>query len=176
LSLPLAGGSIAGMATPRKALEPGHRRKLLVVIDDTPECVKAVQFASRRAEHTSGGLLLLFVIAPAGFQQWKGVEDIMRAEKMEEAEATLGRFADLARKWSSVEPEQVIREGETLVEITSLIESDEDIAVLVMAAGSGKEAPGPIISALMGRSAGSFPVPITIVPGSLDDATIAAIA
>jgi hypothetical protein len=104
---------MSAMAAPRKALEPGHRRKFLVVIDETPECARAVQFASRRAEHTGGALLLLYVIAPAAFQQWKGVENIMRAEAMERAEAALGRFADMVRKWSSVEPQQVIREGET---------------------------------------------------------------
>ncbi len=98
----------------------------------------------------------------------------MRAEAMEKAEALLGRFAELVRKWSSVEPEQVIREGDAAGEVTNLIENDEDIAVLVLAAGTGKEGPGPLISALVGRS--TFPVPITVVPGALDEAAIAAIA
>lgn len=164
------------MISQRRALEPGHKRKFIVVIDDTPECARAVQFASLRADHTNGGLVLLYVIAPAVFQQWKGVENIMRAEAMEEAEATLGRFADLVRKWSSVEPEQVIREGETAAEVTQLIENDEDIAILVLGAGTGKDGPGPLISALAVRQSGSFPVPITIVPGSLDEATISAVA
>jgi nucleotide-binding universal stress UspA family protein len=82
------------MAAPRKALEPGHRRKFLVVIDDTPECGRALLYAARRAEHSGGALVLLYVIVPADFQHWVGVENIMRAEAMEEAETTLGRFAD----------------------------------------------------------------------------------
>jgi hypothetical protein len=100
----------------------------------------------------------------------------MRAEAMEQAETLLGRFADMARKWSSVEPEQVIREGEVVVEITGLIETDGDIAVLVLGAGTGKEGPGPLVSALAFRSSGTFPVPITVVPGSLEETAIAAIA
>lgn len=160
----------------RSPLEPGHRRKFLVVIDDTPECAKAVQFAARRAEHTGGGLVLLYVMAPAAFQQWKGVENIMRAEAVEIAETALGRFADLVRKWSSVEPEQVIREGDSAAEVTALIDADGDIAVLVLGAGTGREGPGPLVSSLVGRSSGIFPVPITVVPGSLDETVIAAIA
>lgn len=164
------------MVRQRRGLEPGHRRKFIVVIDETPECLKAVQFAARRAEHTGGGLVLLHVMPPATFQQWKGVENIMRAESMEDAEQSLGKFADLVRKWSAVEPEQVIGEGETLAEVTRVIENDEDIAVLVLAAGAGKEGPGPLVTALVGRASGTFPVPITVVPGSLDEAAIAALA
>jgi hypothetical protein len=95
---------------------------------------------------------------------------------MEKAEALLGRVADMVRKWSAVEPEQVIREGEAVAEITSLIETDGDIAVLVLAAGTGKDGPGPLVSTIAHRSSGTFPVPITVVPGALDEAAIAAIA
>lgn len=160
----------------RKPLEPGHKRKFLVVIDETPECVRAVHFAARRAEHTGGALVLLFVIRPAAFQQWKGVENIMRAEAVESAESTLGRYADMVRNWAEVEPEQVIREGDTREQITKLVEADGDIAVLVLAAATGKDGPGPLISALIARSSGDFAVPITVVPGNLDEAAISAIS
>ncbi len=164
------------MARLRRSLEAGHRRKFLVVVDATPECVKAAHYAARRAEHTEGGLVLLYVIPPATFQQWKGVENIMRAEAMEEAEATLGRFADMVRRWSDVEPEQVIREGEASEEIAGLIADDEDIANLVLGAGTDRDGPGPLIASIVGKSSGTFAVPITVVPGSLDDAAIVALA
>ena len=61
-------------------------------------------------------------------------------------------------------------------EILKLIEDDEDIAVLVLAAGVDKEGPGPLVSAIAGKGAGTFPVPITIVPGHLDDEAISALA
>jgi nucleotide-binding universal stress UspA family protein len=162
--------------TKRRSAEAGHRRKFLVVIDDTPECSRALLYAARRAEHTSGGLVLLFVITPADFKHWKGVENIMRAEAMEEAETTLARFADLARTFSpGIEPEQVIREGNRAEEIGKLIEEDEDIAILVLAAATDKEGPGPLVSAIAGKQSGTFPVPITIVPGHLDDQAIGSI-
>ena len=80
-----------------RSTEEGHRRKFLVVIDDTPECSRALLFAARRAEHTGGALVLLYVIVPGEFQHWVGVENIMRAEAMEEAEEALGTFADIVR-------------------------------------------------------------------------------
>jgi nucleotide-binding universal stress UspA family protein len=164
------------MALKRKSTEEGHRRKFLVVIDDTPECSRALLYAARRAEHSGGALLLLFVIGPGDFQHWAGVENIMRAEAMEEAETALGRFADMARGFGSVEPQLVIREGNRSEEILKLIESDEDIAILVLAAGTDKEGPGPLVTALAGKASATFPIPITIVPGHMDDAAIAAIA
>jgi nucleotide-binding universal stress UspA family protein len=164
------------MALKRRSGEEGHRRKFLVVIDDTPECSRALRYAGRRAEHTSGAVVLLYVIGPADPQSWLGVENIMRAEAMETAEAALGRYADMIRASNDTEPELVIREGNRAEEIVRLIEADEDIAILVLAAASDKEGPGPLVSALAGKASGTFPVPITIVPGHLDDEAIAALA
>lgn len=164
------------MAVKRKSTEAGHRRKFVVVIDDTPECKRALMFAARRAQKTGGGLVLLYVIVPSEFTQWVGVENIMRAEAMDAAEETLGRYADMARSYADVEPQLVIREGGRPEEIVKLIESDEDIAVLVLAAGTDKEGPGPLVTALAGKAAGTFPVPITIVPGLLDEEAIASLA
>ena len=164
------------MAMKRKSTEEGHRRKFLVIIDDTPECSRALLYAARRAEHSGGALVLLYVIGPADFQHWLGVENIMRAEAMEQAEATLGRFADMARTFGTVEPQLVIREGNRSEEILNLIEADEDIAILVLAAGTDQEGPGPLVTALAGKTSATFPIPITIVPGQLDDEAIAAVA
>ena len=133
-------------------------------------------YAARRAQTTAGGLVMLYVIEPGEFQHWIGVENIMRAEAMEEAEDTLGRFADLARNYSAIEPQMVIREGTRADEIVKLIDEDEDIAILVLAAGTDKEGPGPLVTAIAGKAAGTFPVPITIVPGNLDETAIRAIA
>jgi nucleotide-binding universal stress UspA family protein len=164
------------MAKKRRSTEQGHRRKFLVVIDDTPECGRALLFAARRAERTGGAVVMLYVIVPSEFSQWVGVENIMRAEAMEEAEETLGKYADLVRKAANIEPQMAIREGSRSEQILALIEEDEDIAVLVLAAAPDKEGPGPLVSAIAGRGSGTFPVPITIVPGHLDDEAISSLA
>ncbi|PLX38062.1 MAG: universal stress protein UspA [Hyphomicrobiales bacterium] len=164
------------MGITRRSLEAGHKRKFLVIIDDTPECERAVAFAAKRAEHTGGALIMLYVIMPGDFQHWLGVEDVMRAEAMDEAEQTVAHFVDRARAMAAVDPETVIREGKRADEIRSLIQEDEDIAILVLGASTEKEGPGPLVTALAGRLAGSFPIPITLVPGNLSDEQISAIA
>ena len=164
------------MMRPRRAREEGHKRKFLVVIDDTPECMRALSYASRRAAHTGGAVVLLFVIEPEAPQSFLGVEDIMRAEALEQAQATLAKFAARVRDVANLDPELVIREGRRAEQIRDLIEADEDIAILVLAAGDSTEGPGPLVTAIAARSAGTFPVPITIVPGTLSEEQLDAIA
>ena len=164
------------MGLKRASLEAGHRRKFLVVVDESPECDRAVVFATRRAEHTGGGLVLLHVVEDADFRSFVGVGEMMRQQARAEAAEVLAAVVDRVRGLAPIEPETVIREGTRAGEVVRHIEADEDIAVLVLAAGTGPEGPGPLVSALAGRGAGSFPVPITIVPGHLTDAEIAAIA
>lgn len=166
----------APMVAIRKSNEEGHRRKFLVVVDETPECDRAIVYAAKRAARTSGVVTLVFVIAPGDFQHWLGVEDIMRAEALEKAEATLAKAAERIRSVARTEPETVVREGTQSEEILDLIEADADIAILVLAASTGSEGPGPLVSSIAGKSAGTFPIPVTIVPGNLDDDSIAALA
>ena len=157
------------MSRKRRSYEAGHQAKFLVVIDDTPECDRALYFASRRAARVGINVIMLRVIdTHARNQQWLGVADIMRAEAHEEAQQMLARAAGRANGIAGVTPEQVIREGDTAEEILKLIDEDEDISVLVLAAGVGDAGPGPLVSSL-GTTAGSFPVPIAIVPGHLSD-------
>ncbi len=66
------------MVAIRKSNEEGHRRKFLVVVDETPECDRAIVYAAKRAARTGGVVTLVFIIAPGDFQHWLGVEDIMR--------------------------------------------------------------------------------------------------
>ncbi len=159
------------MVTRRLSGEAGHRRKLLAIIDETPECERAVLYAARRAHNTGGGLLLLFVIAPGDFQHWLGVEQVMREEANERAEALLSKYAVLSREHCGIEAETVVREGNATEQIHALIEEDQDIAILVLAAGAAKEGPGPLVSSVAGRDA-AFPIPVTVVPANLTDADI----
>ena len=75
----------------------------------------------------------------------------------------------------SSEPEVVIREGTLVEQIHKLIDEDQDIAILILAASGAKEGPGPLVQSIAGR-AGAFPIPVTIVPHTLTDADIISIA
>lgn len=159
------------MVSKRLSREDGHRRKFLTIIDDTPECERAVAYASRRAKNTNGVLVLLYVIDSAEFQQWLGVEKIMREEATATASAALDVHARKAREALGIEPEQVIREGKPAEEIHKLIEEDQDIAILVLAAGLNKDGPGPLVASVAGKGA-AFPIPVTVVPQNLSDEDI----
>jgi nucleotide-binding universal stress UspA family protein len=119
------------MVSTRLSRLEGHRRKFMAVIDNTPECSRAVHYAGRRAKNSNGGLVLIYVIPEGDFQQWLGVEEIMRAEAREEAEAVMAKAAQTVRETIGIEPEIVIREGNSTTAINSLIEEDRDIAILV---------------------------------------------
>ena len=156
------------MVSKRLSREAGHRRKFLAIIDDTPECERAVAYAARRAKNTNGALVLLFVIEPGDFQHWIGVEKIMREEATAAASAALDTQAAKVREQVGIEPELVIREGKAAEEIHGLIEEDQDIAILVLAASAAKEGPGPLVASIAGKGA-AFPIPVTVVPYNLSD-------
>jgi nucleotide-binding universal stress UspA family protein len=157
------------MPSKRSSFEAGHNRKYLVVIDETEECERALYWAAKRANRTKSQIVMLTVIATAeANQQWLGVADIMKAEAMEAAKAVLNKFVARSRHLGTLKPERVIREGNIADEIVKLIEEDADIGILVLAAGTGKDGPGPLVSNLS-RNAGTFPIPVAIVPGHLSD-------
>ncbi|MBB5052198.1 nucleotide-binding universal stress UspA family protein [Afipia massiliensis] len=164
------------MSSQRRSYEQGHKPKCLVVVDDTAEGDRAVYYASRWAVRVGGGVVMLRVIDTGDRnQQWLGVADIMRAEAEEIANAALDRASGRANGIAAITPERVIREGDPGEQILDVIDKDVDIAMLVLAASAGAEGPGPIIT-LLAKSAGTFPIPITVVPGNLSDIDLDALS
>ena len=164
------------MTTQRRSYEPGHKPKCLVIVDDTAEWDRAVYYASRWAIRAGGGVVMLRIIETEDQnQQWLGVAEVMRAEAHDEANAALDRAAGRANGIAAITPERVIREGDAIEQMLDVIDKDADIAKLVLAANPGAEGPGPLIT-MMANTAGSFPIPVTIVPGDLSDAEIDALS
>ena len=160
----------------RSAYDPGHRPKYLVIVDETAEYDRALYYAARRCNRIGAGLVLAMINAPIEVENWLGVGDIMREEAEEKAQDVIDRAAARARAIGGVEPECIIREGHRAEEVVRLIEEDADIAVLVLAAGTGSEGPGPLVSTLVGKASGTFPIPIAVIPGNLTDEAIDALA
>ncbi|GJD51323.1 hypothetical protein OPKNFCMD_4077 [Methylobacterium crusticola] len=162
--------------TRRRSFEAGHRLKFMVLVDETPECDRAVHFAVRRAARLGARVVMLAVAEPPDTLEWLGVGDAMRAEAEAETMERLEVLAAAARRAAGVDPELVVRTGERADAILAQIHEDADIGFLVLAAATGTDGPGPLVSTIAGRSAGSFPVPIVIVPGALSEAEITALA
>jgi nucleotide-binding universal stress UspA family protein len=164
------------MVKRRRSYETGHRPKFLAVVDDSPECAKAVRFAARRCARLGASIVLLGVITPPADETWLGVGDMVQADAEAEAEELIDAAAATVRSLAGLEPEKVVRTGIKADEMVKLIEADEDISLLVLAAGTGRDGPGPLVSALAGKGAGTFPIPVAIVPGHLADEEIDALA
>lgn len=163
----------------RRSFETGHARKFLLIVDESQEVESALYYSAARIAHSSGTLVMLYVIEPQEFQHWAGVRQVQIEEETVKAKALFRLFK---RKLSlagfeSIACEEVIREGTKPEQILEVIADDEDIAIMVLGASTDQKGPGPLVSTLAtGKAAGTFPIPITVVPGNLDLASIKGLA
>lgn len=151
-------------------------RKLLVVVDGSPESKVAIRFAAARAAHiTGGGLILFHCIRPGEFQHWMAVADRMREEAHEEATELLRDMAERLHAYCGVTPETVILEGEPNEEIRKYIEEKKDVFGLVLGVGS-EGGPGPLVDYFTHDLAASLPCPLFLIPGNMTYEQIDAMA
>ena len=154
--------------------ELNYSRKFLVLIDESPECDRAVSFAAHRVKRTGGTVVLMSVIDTEDFAQFIGVADTMRAEARDEAERTLdARIARIA-EIGQVRTETVIREGRPDEAIEAVLAGDPGIGILVIAAGVGDKGPGPLVTHFAAHN--RLHVLVTIVPGAMTEDEIIAAA
>jgi nucleotide-binding universal stress UspA family protein len=159
-----------GETREQQAAASKRDRVFLVVVDDSPERAVALRYACLRARNGGGRVALLRVIEPEGITEWAGVGAMMAEERREEAERVLSGLAAQVNEITGGLPILLIREGNARDELLALLQEDPRISILVLASAGDGSGPGPLINALTGRYAGSVRVPMTIVPGNLDDA------
>lgn len=154
-------------------------RKFLVIADGTEESRTAAYFAARRARKTGGGVAILAVASAEGdFEHWLGVGEAMRAEALEMAETALESVAEDVEGVLEVRPELHLKEGDLNTCLRDLIDSDPDIAILVIGSKTSGAEPDMLVSALAGGR-GLFnarEIPVTVVPGGLSKEAIKALA
>jgi len=164
------------MSESEAAPEKHDDRVFLVVVDDTEEMRVALRYACRRAAHTNGRVALLYVVESSEFQHWMSVGDLMREEARSEGEQILQRCAAQVSEQTGSLPVLYLREGSRRSELLDLIDEEPSISILVLAADTGPRGPGPLVSALTGKFVGKLKVPVTIVPGNLNDEEVDKIA
>lgn len=146
-------------------------RTYLVVVDESPESAVALRFAARRAVKTNGGVEVLALVEPQEFAPWGGVQATIEEEAKERAEALVQAAAGTLIAESGLQPHLTVRIGDGPRIVREMISANPDIAALVLgAAATGS--PGPLVTHFAGTDAGALPVPLMVIPGSLDRAGI----
>lgn len=147
-------------------------RVFLVVVDDSPERHVALRYACLRAKNGGGKVALLRVVEPAETVEWAGVGAMLQEERREEAEKLLAALGAEVQDITGGLPILLIREGEPRDELLALLEEDPRLSILILASSASTGSPGPLIAALTGRYAPRLRVPMTIVPGTLEEAEL----
>ena len=135
-------------------------------MDESPEAEKAMQFAARRAAKTGGSVHILALVPPQEFVQWGGVQATMEEEARQRAEALVMGTAGTLMKESGIRPIITVKSGDPIPSIRSVLQDDESIAALVLAAAP-QGSPGPLVAHFCSAEAGRMPCPVMIVPGGL---------
>lgn len=143
----------------------------LVVIDDTPECAKALRFAALRAQHTGARVRVVHILKPPQFLQWGGVQQDIEDEARERGQALLDGKADEIKALTGQRPDIALLKGRAGEAVLELVREDRSIRALVLAAAA-RGRPGPLVDFFAGERAGSLPCMVMIVPGGIDDAAL----
>ncbi|MEM1104612.1 MAG: universal stress protein [Pseudomonadota bacterium] len=145
------------------------RRKLLVIVDDTPESKLAQRYAAVRAKNAAARVLLLHIIQPSHFEHWMAVEETIREEARTAAKELLDAAAQEVFAVSRIAPDHLVREGAPRDVIGDLVAEDREIMVLVLAAADGKDGPGPLVSSFTSNPDAfrARPIPVMVIPGCM---------
>ena len=141
-------------------------RYILVIADGSKEMKVALHYACARSKKTNRKIIIATFIEPLNVLTTQGVTEIMQNEAREAAELKLQNAAKLVKESTGTMPVLHIREGEIISELIKLIEEEENINVLVLAANIDDKGPGPIITSLVSKEYSNLRIPVMIVPGN----------
>jgi hypothetical protein len=149
------------------------QRKFLVVSDDTPECMTAAIFAGLRARAVHAGLVLLRCARAPAMGGWIGLDRDINQDALDSARLKAVQHADQVEARTGVASEIIVSDEDPIDAIRDLVEKDPAIKTLVLAAGTGRWGPGPLVSRLgKGKTLTVRPIAVTVIPGELNDAQL----
>jgi len=153
------------------------RFAVLVIADESEEFPDALLYAGLLCKSTGWRLVMLRVVEPEAPAPWASITDEMRRQAHAAAESLTQRFA--AEVWAEcgVTAEPVLRDGEVKPVLRKLLDEDQSIKLVVLAAAAGPGGPGPLV-AQIGKSAGlgTRAVTVLVVPGALTRAEVRKLA
>ena len=139
--------------------------KYLVIIDETEEARKALRFAMRWAQASSGSVQILAIVQPQNFNAFGGVQATIEQEARDRAEAIATSAAGNVYSESGKMPNIAVKVGEASRIVRDYLTEHPDVLALVLGAAS-EGPPGPLVSHFSAHT-GSLPCPLVILPGSI---------
>ena len=148
------------------------KSKLLVCVDGSEHSRVAVRYACKEAERLGFKVEMIHVINPSEYNTLFMGGDMLREEKMAEAEALLKEIVKEAKGISSIKPSYQIREGFLSDEVVKAIEEDGNINMLILGKAPETSNKKDFIAVLSAQLISKIMVPMLIVPGNLTDLQI----
>ena len=161
--------------TPISTEAPPPKRsttKFLVCVNDTPEAMAALRFACIKVKKSGGLVDILHVMTPEELQPLFGLNEKIRDEKREVADALLKRMADEAYKLTGLTPNLLLREGKLGPEIVAAALEDYEVSMLVLGLSATSPNGHKLVSWLAPQLGDKLLIPVMLVPGNLTDQQI----
>ena len=153
---------------PKKINSEKLKEYLLVYVDESDEFLEAMKYACELAKNERLGIILLYIIQDENFRHWKGVENIMREEQMNEAKEVLEKYITFIKDNYKLHVKSYIKTGEKLeILIKTLNSKRPKVKNLVLGLAMDKIENNKVISSLTGVLRKKLTLPIIIVPGRI---------
>ena len=149
----------------------GHQRwggTYLIVADGSEEFDVALCYAARMANANKCRVGVFYAIENQGFVHWGNIEKRMHDDQRNEAEKVVQAACIEIEDRGGAIPSIYIEEGSRLETLATVIENDDKISMLILAAGTNSNNPGPLVSYFTGKGLSRLRVPVMVVPEHLE--------
>ncbi len=132
--------------------------------------MSAMVFAGLRSKALGAGLVILRCAQAPGLGGWIGLDKDITQDAVDAARVKATQHADAVQERTGVKAELVVVDDEPIDAIRKLVDADPAIKVLILASGSGRGGPGPLVSRLAkGKPIAGRPIAVTVIPGNLTE-------
>lgn len=145
---------------------------VMVLVDSRPSSRAAVLWAAEWSRKTGHDVELLHVIEPEQMIGFGLMHDATQAEQIADATVLLDDLSAIVERIAGKVPTRLIRQGTLKEAARDCLQSETNLSLVVMAASHREAGPAPFIGYLASRMGSRVAVPLVLVPGTLDEASI----
>jgi len=149
--------------------------KYLVCVGPNETSRTALRLACQKAKLRGGGVDILYIQEPTGFQPLLDVSEVFDHEQEAKAQEVLTSFAKQAFEESGIQPCMLTRKGKLGKEILAAIAEDDDINMVVIGLSPESVEGDKLVKWLAERMGDTLQVPVMLIPGNLNDQQLEAL-